>query len=187
MNRIAVFCVFVLIGSGMVYGQQTSGKSNPSQTSTQFVVNPVSRCPIGMHAMQGSSTQMLRADDGQVQHLMTPTLTLAPKDHRAIAKATVTARGYPIQAGTLDLVAHLIDPAHPQPKRKELEKTLTVKLSSAGTESNSFSAELQLPGFNILNSIELNSVTYADGSTWKIASQDDCRIAPDPLLLIANQ
>jgi hypothetical protein len=195
MNRIGVLGIFTLICTGAACAQQptvttqlgpakqANPRSEPASVTQQQYVIPINRCPIGMHVMQGSGMQMLRADDGKVNQLLTPSLTLAPKDHRDLAKATVTARGYAVQHGTLDLVARKMIPDHPAPKQKELEKTLTVNLSPDGADN--FSAELQLPGFGILNTVELNAVTYTDGSVWKVSSADDCRIAPDPLLLIA--
>jgi hypothetical protein len=35
-------------------------------------------------------------------------------------------------------------------------------------------------------SIDLNSVTYADGSTGSFTGHDACRVVPDKLMLIAG-
>jgi len=38
----------------------------------------------------------------------------------------------------------------------------------------------------VVLAIDLNSVTFADGSTLTFTSQDGCRIAPDHLMLVAS-
>lgn len=53
-------------------------------------------------------------------------------------------------------------------------------------DSGERSAEMMLTGFGILKSVELNSLTYADGTTWKLAKDSACSVEPDPLLLIAG-
>jgi hypothetical protein len=69
----------------------------------------------------------------------------------------------------------------------EISKTLNVTF--APEDEKSVSAELVLPGFSSVTFVQLKSVTYQDGSAWKVDGQAEqaCRVAPDPLMLIANQ
>jgi hypothetical protein len=187
MKTFAGCLALILFGSaGLVAQQQAAPAAGPagpqSGSMTLVIPAPARPCTVAeMHATQGSSLQMMRAQNGESQPLMTPTLTLTPRDRRALLSATVTAHGYPAKPGTTPLVAQLVEKNHP-PERQELTKTLTLKLLPSGT--GSFSAQLQLPGFAVVKSIELNSVTYADGSTWKVTG-NGCSVAPDPLLLIS--
>jgi len=48
-------------------------------------------------------------------------------------------------------------------------------------------ADLWLPGFTSVTSIELMEVTYADGSAWKISGSNVCRVQPNPLMLITER
>ncbi len=188
MIRMSAICMAVLVSGAVLSAQQAPRAGDSGQPPTAQIVLPQpSRCPIGMRAQQGSSTQMLRANDGTFQHVMTPSLTLTTRDNRSIIGAVVTARGYAGGGVQWDLTAHLVDPDNPQHKREEVVKILTLKLSAGGLEPNTFSAELQLAGFNVLNSIQLGSVTFSDGSTWKMAANSGCLVTPDPLMLIANQ
>ncbi len=68
----------------------------------------------------------------------------------------------------------------------EISKTLEVTF--APEDAKSLSADLVLPGFSSVTFIQLKSITYKDGSSWKVDGQAEqsCRVAPDPLMLIAG-
>ncbi len=189
MKIAATVGVAVLMSTSLLCAQQAAQPASkapaPAPGKNVIVVLPaISTCPIGMYAKQGSSMQVLHAADGTTQPLMTPSLTLTGHDSRQIVGATVTAYGFPPQGAAMDLTAHLVDPAHPE-KRPELKKTLELKMASDG--NGGVTAQLMLPGFAGVSSIELDSVSYSDGSTWKMAAESGCRVAPDPLLLVARQ
>lgn len=186
MRLFALVGFGVFAGSTLLAGQQPGAGPNPPKVLANgnqiIVLPPMSACPVLMQARQGSSSQMVRADDGTSQPLMTPTLILTPEGGRKIVTATVTAHGRPNEGGTLDLVARKTDPDHPA-KTPEITKTVTIK--PVPGERGGFSAKLQLPGFTTVRFIHLDSVTYDDGATWKFAS--GCTVTPDPLLLISGR
>ncbi|MFP5236683.1 MAG: hypothetical protein ACLGSD_12345 [Acidobacteriota bacterium] len=172
-------------------GQQVAPVQQPAQATHQtpaanrYIIVQPQPCPVAdMHATQGSSSQMLRTNDGKSTPMMRPKLTLTPHDGRKIVAATVTAHGYPPTPGTLDLVANLLSQPTTSHNR-QIAKTLAIKFHA--DDEGGFSAELPLRGFSAVTMIDLNSVTYSDGSVWKVAKQNQCRVAPDPLLLIATQ
>jgi hypothetical protein len=45
-------------------------------------------------------------------------------------------------------------------------------------------AALWVPGLTSVQSIALESVTYSDGSTWKLLGDNACRVAPEPIMLV---
>jgi hypothetical protein len=45
--------------------------------------------------------------------------------------------------------------------------------------------DLSLSHFTAVTSIDLDSITYADGSTWRSASAGACSVVPDKRMLIA--
>ena len=63
-------------------------------------------------------------------------------------------------------------------------QTLMVRFSS-GNDKAAF-GDLWVPGMTAVLSIDLKSVTYADGSTRSFYGREACRVAPDPLMLIAG-
>ena len=184
MKTFAFFLGLVLAGSAALAAQQTAAPApKPSAALNLVVPGAGHACSAAwMRATQGSSSQALRADNGQSQPLMTPTLTLTPLKHQALVSAVVTAHGLPPTPGAMNLVAQYI-PGHGSGPRREVAKTLTIKLIPG--ENGSYSATLALPGFSAVTSIALDSVTYADGSTWNLDPKDGCSVVPDPLLLIS--
>jgi hypothetical protein len=59
----------------------------------------------------------------------------------------------------------------------DLAKTLAVALDVKG--NSSASRELSFAGFSTIETIDVNSVTYADGSTWHASSPGACSVAPN--------
>jgi hypothetical protein len=95
---------------------------------------------------------------------------------KQFASAKVVVRGLSPKSHSL-----LTENARPA----DLTKTLDVTF--VREDEMTVSADLVLPGFTSVTSIELQSVTYQDGSTWSVADHQVCRVAPDPFMLIANQ
>jgi hypothetical protein len=53
-------------------------------------------------------------------------------------------------------------------------------------EMNTISGDFRLPGFVVLDSVELNSVTYDDGTIWNVSAPQSCRAKPSPLMLVGG-
>lgn len=182
MKTSAVLIALGLLVPAPVFAQQPAPQAPGS--SAQFEITPV-RCSVAdMHLRQGSSLQMRRAADGNTTPVMTPTFTLKPKNGRVLTGATVTVHGSQATPGAMPLVAHLIDKDHPQ-QPASLSTTLQINLIPAG--DGSYSAELTISGFGVITSVDLKSVTYADGTTWKAPAVPECSVKPDPLLLIGTR
>lgn len=188
--KLSIFCLGMLVAGTAVLGAQSASLAKPGDTKstgslTLVLPGPELACPVGfLHATQGSSSQVLRAADGKTQPVMMPTLTLTPRNGRALASAMVTAHGLSPTPGAMYLLTRST-PEGGGKGRAEIAKTLTVKLVAG--ENGSYSAVLQLPGFTTVRSIHLDAVTYADGSTWKQEDEAACSVTPDPLLLIGSR
>ena len=182
MKTSAVLLVLGLLSPGAVFAQAPLPEA-ASSFRDFAVAPPALPCSIAdMHVRQGGSLQALRTEDGQSRPILTPTLTLTPRNGRAILSATVTAHGYPATPGTSLLVNQPADKNH-RPQRRDLATTLQVSMKPSG--NGSFAGELQLTGLAVVTSVDLKSVTYADGTTWKAPSKPECSVEPDPLLLIS--
>src|SRR5262249_53905000 len=66
----------------------------------------------------------------------------------------------------------------------EAIRVLTVAFGLAG--AGTVSADLYVPGFTSVSSIDLLEVSYSDGRSWKLGPSSMCRVIPDPMMLIAN-
>jgi hypothetical protein len=145
-------------------------------------------CPVTMQARQGGMTQMIKTGQKPPQpqqydpmprpaqriHLI---LSGFVKDRR-VASALVTVRGLSARSHmqNLDLVGD-----------GSSDLTRTLKVTFTPDQDGSVSAYVDLPAFTAVNSLQLESITYADGSNWKLADQHMCWVQPDPLMLIAGQ
>jgi hypothetical protein len=140
-------------------------------------------CPINMHVGQGIGGAMVAVDENGVKRqVFAPRLRLSLNDVRSdkpsqrIASAMVTVHG---------------TNGKPKPRpidsdmdQSDMEMTLTVSLAEWGEPG--VSGDFRLPGFTSANRIDLQSITYEDGSTWKLSRGQSCRVAPDPLMLIGH-
>ena len=70
---------------------------------------------------------------------------------------------------------------HPWDAQKRLEIKVNID------EDQEASTDLTLRGFTSVQSITLESVTYADGSIWNAFGRQSCRIAPDPFMLVGSR
>jgi hypothetical protein len=153
----------------------------------------VSRCPIALTAHQGGGLHFVRTKDGQTSPVeMTPSITLKQPARSRIVSASITARGDGASKGAMpldtsdpikDSLQLQIPPRSPQRQRPSLTQTVTVKLNPDG--DGYVTGEFRLPGFAVLESIQLNSVTFADGSTQVFASSSGCSVQPSLLVLVS--
>lgn len=154
-------------------------------------------CPVSMRALQGTGHGLVAVrDDHKAPPPKCPLdrvgtsadcpsssqrihLVLADPATKKYASATVFVSGLTPKGRTqrVDSFSN---------GTSEISKTLEVTF--APEDEKSVSAELILPGFSSVTFIQLKSITYQDGSSWKVDGQTEqaCRIAPDPLMLIAG-
>jgi hypothetical protein len=175
----------------MVVIQQTTQAPDGSVTWTTQPANPeqaqraagnlaANSCPVALHARQSSEAfrREVRSGDaypkGFAQHLH---LTVNNPQARQIVAANVTVRGFADKARALA--------TGPAQDGSDSARTMDVKFASEpGREA---AAELAVPGLSGVTAIELNSVTYADGSTWKLAAGSVCRSPIDGFMLIGDR
>jgi hypothetical protein len=173
----AVTALFaILLGSVILAAQ------SPDQKPTKGVViqGPTGNtaCPVAMHARQGMSGDILAVNDSrhkgtaQLLHLI-----LSSGDSRVITGGEVTVHG-------LSGKSRITRTFSTEQDSSDAVPNLPVKFS-AGNQKNVV-ADLWVPGMTTVHAIELNSITYADGSTWKFLTEKACRTIPDPTMLISG-
>ena len=75
-------------------------------------------------------------------------------------------------------------PAAPQPKE---DVTQAFHLRRKIAEGGSGDSELWMDQVSTIRWIDLESITYADGSVWRPSAQSRCRAVPDPLVLVSSR
>ena len=162
------------------------GITRNGQQTTIFVGNPISECPVSMQARQRGMGAMVQTQrklfqdppqtmHGPAQHIHL-ILTGFAKDKR-VASATVTARGLSARSRmqTLSLTGQ---------DQSDIRRTLQVTFTP--DPDGSVSADIDLPAFTAVNSLQLKSIRYSDGSSWTVEKANACIVQPDPFMLVAG-
>jgi hypothetical protein len=102
-------------------------------------------------------------------------LTLTNPSSRDIVSAEFTAHGFSKKPRTMDLSAGSNEP--------DLAKTIEIALDVKG--KGHASRDLSLNHFTAVTSIDLDSISYADGTTWRAPSPGACSITPSMVMLVA--
>jgi hypothetical protein len=141
-------------------------------------------CPVGMEVTHSGRFAERNAKSGPAddvvpsipeQRINLKMINLLPHD---IVNAEITARGFSHNSRLV-----LVSPGAQE--TPDLAKTVDVALDVKGNSSASH--ELSFAHFSAIRTIEVNSVTYADGSTWRASSPGACSVAPSLFMLIGAQ
>jgi hypothetical protein len=146
------------------------GGSCPVSLSASQLGSPMNR-EVGNEPSAGKSreaTQLVR-------------LTVQPRDARRIVSATVTVHGYANKGRVVETLTAEAEDAY---GGGDAVKTLEVSFPSR-TGSQTW-AELAVPGFSAVSSVQVKSITYADGSSWKFAEGVACSTRIDPMMLVSR-
>lgn len=184
-----------VVGSGASSGSfRITGKGLQKADSSASAATPwsnMSGCPVALRATQISSANMMqtRKDQshpqqwGQRLHL-----TFTSREEKQIAGATVAVWGFALKprmmnaGNTTDLTARKVRPGE-QPQKDSTQAARTIHVAfQAGT---SVATDVWVPGISATQTIDLLALTYADGTSWKLAEGQTCQIKPDPLMLIS--
>jgi hypothetical protein len=159
-----------------LYPSQSSAPDTLSGPSVRAMPN---FCPVSLRAQHGASGAMVQADKslpkGPAQLLH---LTLINPDSRRIVSAKFTVRGASGKARVTQALSSS------DSGQADAIRSLEVKFSSA--PGNTATGDLWVPGMTAVLTIDLTSVTFADGSTRNFAPQDACRVAPELKMLVAS-
>ena len=177
MNRVLMLApVFLLIPMAVA----AQGSTAPSrQKPLLHERTRLETCPVVLVARQKADGVMVevgeRRPKGPAQRLH---LTVEYPGSKAITRARITVHGFIAKARVAPTPARGGSPA-------EASKTLEVAFRP-DPKGNSASADLWVPGLTAVRTIDLDAVTFADGSSRSLVGRAACSIVPDPLMLIAG-
>jgi hypothetical protein len=133
-------------------------------------------CPVLFRAQHRADVGLLNVDESrpeaQAQMLR---LTLTNRDSRRMVAARVRVHGLSGNARATQTSS--------KPDVSDATSTINVQLVQ-GSNSEVW-ANLRVPGMTAVLSIDLRSVTYADGSTRNFPARSPCHVVPDPKMLVA--
>jgi hypothetical protein len=185
MKPASVVLLALLFGSIPLSGQYgTAGMEHMDQTQTSVIHLPpvLPLCPVSLRAKQTAAGDLLAVDNshpkGPAQRLH---LILNSRDSRRITGATVTVRGLTAKGRVTRALSALSSQDDASDAARTLEVTFTPGLHGE------VSGDLRIPDLTAVLTIDLDSITYADGSTWKLSPGKSCRTVPDPAMLIGSR
>jgi len=196
---LAVICsISALIAQGQSQPSKSSGNSNnapASQSATLQTQPPTSfgvacmegpsrqgcpvpnACPVSMHAGHLAVGSMVKTDGAHPRGIgQWLSLSLTSLNQKPVESATLEVRG-------LMPEGHITEAA----AGGGGEALQTFHVSFVAGPGQSSVASLWVPGMSAVERIDLLSVSYGDGSIWKLADGQSCRVAPDPFMLITGR
>jgi hypothetical protein len=185
MKRAAVLPFALLFGSAGSLAQMANEyhpqKLETDQAWTIILASPGQShsCPVSLRAQQAAGGDMLAVDNARPKGIAQGIrIVVDDPNSRRIVAAKVTVRG-------LSAKRRMVQTELTDSLSSDAARTLDVKFpANAGKDT---SAILWVPGLTAVQAIELNSLTYADGSIWKIAAGNVCRSPVDALMLVGNR
>jgi hypothetical protein len=194
MHRAAAALLFTLTASAVAqtaFVPATPGSSTMTGTivstgpRTTFIMpTPLSSCPVGLSAQPGVGPGMVIVVDGNAtasQKLnLQFTNTGDPRQHSNITGAQITVHGLTARGRIAPARFGDADDPDAATLAKQVDLALTVAPGASA------STGLLFKGFTSIRWITLDSLTYADGSTWHPSPQHSCRVVPNRVMLVAT-
>ena len=170
----------IALFAGSFAAAQTGKPDQPAGTATTqsklMVVVPErsGNCPVSLQARHGVDVSRREVDGGSPQGVFQALhLLVTMTDARRIVEANVTVRGSANKAHVVQVGA-ATDPA-------EGAKTMDVHFAPRSGNPKELAADLRVAGLSSADSVELNRITFDDGSTWRLGGANVCRTLVDGL------
>ena len=137
-------------------------------------------CPVELKASlqaAGKIVPIVPAKTGQNQPDQRRLQITLGNPKSEVASARITVHGYPVGVRVDPAVLYFPDPA---------EITETIVFNRAVAAGENASLGVAIPGFSTVTSLDLDSVTYSDGSSWRAGNLRNCRAVGLPVDPAAN-
>lgn len=185
MKSVCILPLAIVLATTCAIGQDTvthrsPNAASPNNESLRFY--PYS-CPIGLQVSHGSFFLQKKTGYGPgplpgdgvspasaVQRIH---LTMTNPSLREVVKVELTVHGYSDKWRAIPLASSAPD----------LVRRLTVVLDIKG--NGHASSDLSLSSFTAVTSVDVDRLTYADGSVWHATARGACSVAPNPLMLVS--
>jgi hypothetical protein len=159
----------------------TGAGTSFSKPATIILAAPPSVCPIGFSAEPGVGPGMVIVVNGDTTASQKLKLQLSyltdPQLHPSnIISAQITVHGLTAKGR--------IAPASSNPDDATIAKQVDLALTIAPGRTSS--TDMLFKGFTSVRWITLDSLTYANGSTWHPAAHKSCSIVPNRFMAVAD-
>lgn len=142
-------------------------------TATVLTSPSSNNCPVGIAAQHTPQGTVMQVSPSAKPHQLGYNISLSAFDGRLIRQAKVTLRGI--------VGAHVL-PASSAHYYTNVTETFTI---TPGTSPKpKFQSVVYAEKLTGVRWIEVDEVTYADGTQWRQTSGSICRVAPNAFLLV---
>lgn len=181
MKLSSILPLAVALAATAAIAQDSANPSPAKNASLTISPNLLDRCPIGLQVDHGGLFVQKRTDYGPGLNDRMPLagavqrihLTMTNPSAREIVEVQLTVHGYSDKGRTIMLAS-----AGPDLAKKV---TLTRDIQGNGHASS----DLSLSNFTAVSSVDVDSLTYADGSSWKATAGGACSVAPNLWMLVS--
>jgi hypothetical protein len=178
MTSLAKFWLVVAVAGLAIV---STGRAETAKKKVVASSQQQAGCPVAMVAWQaaGNATPAMAksqaAGSAPAQRIQ---FKLTNAKLGAIAAVRIRVNGW-------NGAAHRMPTVQVNERKVTGSKTMELKVSIGPRETAETDAWVH--GLTSVNSIDLMSVEYADGSSWKAKSADACSVVPDPIMLISKR
>jgi hypothetical protein len=187
MKCARILSLALLLTTTCAFSQETVMRSD---TKLAMATSPLhvdsTNCPVGLQVKHGPGLPLTKNAEGpaingkplpygqvklqdQNQGI---NLTLSNLSPRSIVSAQVIVHGFSNKGRYIPLSGSDPDLA------TKVDVALDVKANGEASRN------LSLSHFTAITAVDVNAITYADGSTWRTSSPGACSASPDPLMLV---
>jgi hypothetical protein len=183
MKPISILPLAIVLATTSAIGQDSVLLRGPAATPS-ILMRPRTLgadCPVGLKVNHGPSFLKRDTEYGpfappapkvQEQRIQ---LTMTNPSPKEIASAQITVYGFSEKWRAVPLA----DAKDTPDLRKRVDLVLKVK------GNDHASSDLSLHRFTSVAYVDLDSLTYADGSIWKASSPAACSVTPDSFMLVS--
>jgi hypothetical protein len=175
-----VMRLFPLISLGFllpasVSAAQNAGQSNSIVTTVHMTAVA---CPVSLRAQHGADGSIRKVDKNrpegiaQLLHLI-----ITSSDSRQIVEARLRVRGTSGRGR--------VDRAESVPGGMDATRSVVARFRQGADKE--VVADAWVPGLTAVLEVEVNAVTFSDGSVQQFGTADGCRFTPEHLMLIAGK
>jgi hypothetical protein len=183
MKPISMLPLAIVLATTSAVAQDSVLLRDP-QTTPSILMQPRTLgadCPVGIKVSHGSSFLKRDTEFGpfappspkvQEQRIQ---FTMTNPSRKEIVSAQITVYGFSDKWRAIPLAGTKDAP--------DLRKRVNLVLNVKGNDH--VSSDLSFSRFTSVAYVNLDSLTYADGSTWKASSPAACSVTLDPLMLVS--
>ena len=184
MKLISILPLAIVLATTSAIGQDIVIHRSANSVSSSFSFPRImgTDCPVGLQVQHGRSFLKRNTDYGpfatpnpavQEQRIR---LTMTNPTPKEIVSAQITVHGFSDKWRAIPTTSAGSTP--------DLTKTVKIVLNVKGNDHAS--SDLSLLRFTSVAYVDLDSLTYANGATWKASSPGACSVSPDLAMLVSE-